>query len=180
MEVLSEILKEVNSVVKNVDEKEIDNIVQLISREKRIFVYGEGRSGLVGKCFAMRLMHLGYTVYVVGETITPAINENDMIIAISGSGETSMVLNLVKKAKDKGASIIGVSSKKASSLIKVSSSFLIVPGTVKSDNNVKSIQILSSLFDQSLHIILDALCLKLSYKDKLDNKEAIKNHSNLE
>lgn len=180
VEVLSKILNEVSNVVNNVDENEIDNIVKLISRENRIFVYGEGRSGLVGKCFAMRLMHLGYTVYVVGETITPAIKKNDIIIAISGSGETSMVLNLAKKSKDNGAAIIGVSSRKDSSLIKISSSFLIVPGAIKSDEKVKSIQILSSLFDQSLHIVLDALCLKLSYKDKLDNKEAIKNHSNLE
>ncbi|KOF56582.1 MULTISPECIES: 6-phospho-3-hexuloisomerase [Clostridium] len=180
MEVLSEILNEVNSVVKNVDENELDNIVKLISKDKRIFVYGEGRSGLVGKCFAMRLMHLGYTVYVVGETITPSITEKDMIFAISGSGETSMVLNLSKKSRDQGASVIGVSSRKDSSLIKISSSFLIVPGAVKSDKNVRSIQILSSLFDQSLHIVLDALCLKLSYKDKLHNEEAMKNHSNLE
>ncbi|MCI1944403.1 6-phospho-3-hexuloisomerase [Clostridium luticellarii] len=180
MKVLSKILNEVNDVVNNVDENQMDNIVELISKDKRIFIYGEGRSGFVGRCFAMRLMHLGYAVYVVGETITPAINENDIIVAISGSGETSLVLNIAGKARDKGTLVIGVSSKEDSSLIKISSSFLIVPGATKSDKSVKSIQLLSSLFDQSLHIVLDAICLKLSYKDKLDNEEAIKNHVNLE
>ena len=177
---MSKILNEVNDVANNVDENRMDNIVELISKEKRIFVYGEGRSEFVVRCFAMRLMHLGYAVYVVGETSTPAINENDIIVAISGSGETSMVLNIAGKARDKDTLVIGVSSKENSSLIKISSSFLIVPGATKSDKSVKSIQLLSSLFDQSFHIVLDAICLKLRYKDKLDNEEAIKNHANLE
>ncbi len=182
MAVLNEILDEIDSVVKNVKEEELDGIVDYIDKSRKIFVYGEGRSGLVGKCFAMRLMHIGYMVYVVGETTTPSINENDILFAISGSGETSLVLNVVKKSRENGTSIIGVTSKKDSSLAKGSLKTLIVPGTVKSDSSShsKSIQLLSSLFDQSVHIVLDCLCLKLSYKDKLDNKTAIKNHSNLE
>lgn len=182
MTVLNKILDEVDSVVKNVKEYEIDDIVDYIDKSRKIFVCGEGRSGLVGKCFAMRLMHIGYKVYVIGETTTPSINEKDILFAISGSGETSLVLNIVNKSLANGTSIIGVTSKKESSLAKASLKTLIVPGTVKSDStsDSKSIQLLSSLFDQSVHIVLDCLCLKLSYKDRLDNKTAIKNHSNLE
>ncbi|URZ04963.1 6-phospho-3-hexuloisomerase [Clostridium felsineum] len=182
MKVLEDILKEVQQVINNVDESKMDEVVEFITKDKRIFVYGEGRSGLIGKCFAMRLMHIGYTVYVVGETITPSVQAEDVVFLISGSGETSMVLNLLQKSKAKGAHIISVTSREGSTLAKDSSKNIIVPGAVKSDKaqNVKSIQLLSSLFDQSVHIVMDALCLKLSYKDKIDNDIAIKNHSNLE
>jgi len=40
---------------------------------KRIYVTGAGRSGLIARAFAMRLLHLGFDVFVVGETVTPAI-----------------------------------------------------------------------------------------------------------
>lgn len=111
MEVLKDILGEITQVINNVNESEMDGVVDFITKNKRVFVCGEGRSGLIGKCFAMRLMHIGYTVYVVGETITPSIKADDVLFAISGSGETSMVLNLVRKSKDMGAHIIGITSR---------------------------------------------------------------------
>lgn len=75
MDVLRTIMDEIEHVVANVKKDEIDQVIGLIQKDRRIFVAGEGRSGFSAKGFAMRLMHLGYTVYVVGETITPAIKE---------------------------------------------------------------------------------------------------------
>lgn len=43
-----------------------------------------------------------------------------------------------------------------------------------------SIQLLSSLFDQSVHIVLDDLCLLMSRRDNLSDSEAAKNHINVE
>ena len=74
---------------------------------------GEGRSGFSAKGFAMRLMHLGYTVYVVGETITPAIKEGDILIGVSGSGKSISVVDAARKAKEKNASVIAVTSKES-------------------------------------------------------------------
>ena len=71
------------------DEDSINNIIEILTTSKNIFVIGAGRSGLAGKAFAMRLMHLGLSAYVVGETISPAIYADDCILAISGSGETN-------------------------------------------------------------------------------------------
>ncbi len=59
----------------------------------------QGRSGLAAKAFAMRLMHLGISSYVVGETISPAIYDDDCIIAISGSGETNTIVSAARIAK---------------------------------------------------------------------------------
>lgn len=73
------------------DEDAINEFEDIIMNSKNVFVIGAGRSGLAAKAFAMRLMHLGISSYVVGETISPAIYDDDCIIAISGSGEPTLL-----------------------------------------------------------------------------------------
>jgi 6-phospho-3-hexuloisomerase len=178
MDTLKVILEEIMSVLSKVDRKQIQEIVDCIDKDTRIFVDGEGRSKLMGKGFAMRLMHLGYEVYVVGETITPAVNKGDIYFSVSGSGESENVVLNTKKAKEKGCRIIAVTSKLQSSLSSLSDKFIIVPGTTKGDNGEKrnSVQLLSSLFDQSIHIVLDSVCLRLSKKENISNSEATAKH----
>jgi 6-phospho-3-hexuloisomerase len=178
MDTLNIILDEITSVLSKVDRIQLEEVVHRINKDKRIFVDGEGRSGLMGKGFAMRLMHLGYIVYSVGETITPAVAAGDVYFSISGSGESGNVVLNTKKAKEKGCYIIGASSKEASTLASLTDKLLIVPGTTKGDNGEqrKSVQLLSSLFDQSIHIVLDALCLMISKKDNMSNSEATAKH----
>ena len=178
MDVLRTIMDEIEHVVANVKKDEIDQVIGLIQKDRRIFVAGEGRSGFSAKGFAMRLMHLGYTVYVVGETITPAIKEGDILIGVSGSGKSISVVDATRKAKEKNASVIAVTSKRESPLAGFADQILVIPGTVKGDPGEKrgSIQLLSSLFDQSLHIVLDAVCLLLSYRDNTANESATGAH----
>lgn len=180
MRTIDQILEEIKDVIARVDEEEIKKIVSIFKKEIRIFVDGEGRSGFQAKGFAMRLMHIGYNSYVMGETITPALKKGDIYVAISGSGKTKNTLSNAKAAKDLGLTIIGVTSKKDSPLAEVSDLVLEVPGKTKNDNAVESIQLLSSLFDQSVHIVLDDLCLLISKKDNLSDNEAAKNHINVE
>ena len=177
MEILNIIIEEIQNVLTNINDEELEVFVSKFDKSKRIFVTGEGRSGLIAKSFAMRLMHLGYNVFVVGETITPAIDTGDIFVAISGSGESINILNYTKKAISKGCNILAVTSKLESELGKLANTSLIIPGTVKGDiYNRKSIQLLSSLFDQSLHIVLDAVCLLISYKNGISNADASNNH----
>ena len=126
----------------------------------------------------MRLMHLRYTVYFVGETITPAMEEGDVLIAVSGSGKSQNVVGDAEKAKRKGLRILAVTSKPDSPLAELADVVLEIPGTVKGDagEERKSIQLLSSLFDQSLHIVLDAVCLELSRRDRVANDQATAAH----
>ena len=94
---------------------------------------GAGRSGLVAKAFAMRLMHLGFSVYVVGETTTPAVLPQDVVFAISGSGETRTIADLGKLAKDIGSTLITITSKKDSTLGRISDIAVIIPRKTKND-----------------------------------------------
>ena len=131
MDVLRTIMGEIECVVSKVKKEEIDRVVNLIRKDRRIFVAGEGRSGFSAKGFAMRLMHLGYTVYVVGETITPALREGDLLVGVSGSGKSISVIDAARKAKEKKGVVIAVTSKKESPLAGYADQVLIIPGTVK-------------------------------------------------
>lgn len=178
MDELQTIVREIEGVIDKIDRNEMTVVSGLIRKESRIFVSGEGRSGLVAKGFAMRLMHLGYTSYVVGETITPSLKKDDVFIAVSGSGSSAHVVVDTQKALEKGSTIIAVTSKKESKVASMANVILTVPGTVKGDQGASrgSVQLLSSLFDQSLHIVLDALCLMISRRDHVQNDSALKLH----
>lgn len=174
------VLAEISTVLDKIKEAEIDQAATLITKDKRIFVLGSGRSGFMAKSFAMRLMHIGYQVFVIGETITPSIQPHDVLVSVSGSGKTSNVLELTEKTAKNGVDVIAVSSNASSPLAKLAKQVIVVPGATKYGDGVESIQLLSSLFDQSVHIVLDILCLKLSIRDKVSNGAAKKQHSNME
>ena len=178
VEVLQDIMQEIEDVIDKVKDEELQAVMAELDKSRRVFVAGEGRSGFSARGFAMRLMHLGYTVYFVGETITPAMQAGDVFIGVSGSGKSASVVNDAKKAKDAGLTVIAVTSKPESPLAEAAKTVLVIPGTVKGDTGEArgSIQLLSSLFDQSLHITLDALCLLLSRRDHTANETATKAH----
>lgn len=180
MTLIEPVMKEINEVMSLVDETQIDQAEKLITKDKRIFVLGAGRSGLMAKGFAMRLMHIGYTVYAIGETITPSIQPGDVLVSVSGSGKTSSIVELTEKAKADGVTIVGVTSRADSPLGELADATIVVPGATKAGDGVKSIQLLSTLFDQSVHITLDVLCLKLSQRDHVSNGSAANTHSNME
>jgi len=180
MSLIQPIMDEVNQVMNLVDQSEIENAEKLITKDKRIFVLGAGRSGLMAKGFEMRLMHIGYTVFVIGETITPSIQAGDVLVSVSGSGKTASILELTEKAKEDGVEVIALTSKADSPLGKIGDATIVVPGATKTGAGIKSIQLLSTLFDQTVHITLDVLCLLLSKRDNISNESAKATHSNME
>lgn len=104
-----EFLDRVRSVLRNACMRDFNTLAESILSSPRVFFCGAGRSGLVGRFFAMRLMHLGCMVYIVGETTTTAIRREDLLVAISGSGKTQTVLDIVNMAKKAGAKVAAIS-----------------------------------------------------------------------
>src|SRR5437773_11387674 len=102
----------VKDSIDHVSEREVSGFIELLVKEKsrRILVLGVGRSGLIGRGFAMRLMHLGFSVYVMGETITPAIGKGDLVIAISGSGKTKLAITAAQISEEVGAQVEAIPS----------------------------------------------------------------------
>ncbi|ASK63857.1 6-phospho-3-hexuloisomerase [Virgibacillus phasianinus] len=182
MGMTKQILTEINQVVEQIQESDMDEVVKAISHAERIFVIGEGRSGLMAKSFAMRLMHIGATVYVIGETITPSLHSGDLLIAISGSGKTHQVVWSAMKAKENDVQVYGLTTDDTSPLANEVDHTLILPAATKyrKANEAKSIQPLGSLFDQSAHIVFDTLCLQYAQLKKVTQNDALKAHSNIE
>ena len=128
------IIENLKEVIDKLDKEAIKAMLQKTIDSNRVFVMGAGRSGLVAKAFAMRLMQLGFSVYVVGETTTPAVLPSDVVIAISRSGETRTITDLGKAAKDIGSTLLTITSKKDSTLSKISDITLIIPSKMKNDS----------------------------------------------
>jgi 6-phospho-3-hexuloisomerase len=182
MKKIDKILAEIQSVTNYVDDQQLDQVASFLQKGKRIFVIGEGRSGLMAKSFAMRLMHLGATVYVIGETITPSISEGDVLVAVSGSGTTKNVVWAVEKAKEIHCLIIAITTNPESPLAAHASAVVEIPAATKyrRENEMKSIQPLGSLFDQCAHIVFDTICLTYAEKQEVDHEKAFHKHSNME
>ena len=94
------VLEELNHTLMSIDPEKADSFVELIDEANEIFCAGAGRSGFQVKGFAMRLMHMGKHSYVVGETCTPNIKEDGLLVICSGSGETKSLVNHASKAKE--------------------------------------------------------------------------------
>jgi 6-phospho 3-hexuloisomerase len=178
---VEEILEHIKSLQRNMKAREINQFVDALLKSRRVFVVGAGRSGLVGKAFAMRLMHLGMDVYVIGETITPSLRAKDTLLAISGSGETELIVETAKIGKKIGAKIIAVTSYPRSPLAKLADVVVTLPGRkevaaiadyMKRElfGEYASLAPLGTLFEVGVMVFLDgimaALMVKLGKKEE--------------
>ena len=102
MEQMAESIKKTAAMLDNL---ETSAFFHHLLKAKRIYVAGAGRSGLIARAFAMRLLHLGYDVYVVGETVTPALAPGDTMVVFSGSGETVSMATFCATVKSLGGTI---------------------------------------------------------------------------
>jgi 6-phospho 3-hexuloisomerase len=168
----------------------IGDLISAHQNKKRVFVMGAGRSGLVAKGFAMRLMHLGLNVYVVGETVTPAVETDDLLIAISGSGETKSINEMCALAKVKGTRLASVTSNKDSTLGTISDTAVIVKGRTKvSGMDFMERQVIGShvsfaplgtMFEISTMVFLDGVIAALMEVTKKSEDDLKKKHATIE
>jgi 6-phospho-3-hexuloisomerase len=178
---LKMILLENQGIVSKLDFTEVVEMIPYILNAQRIFVVGAGRTGLALQALAMRLMHLGFQVYMVGETTTPAIQSGDLLIAASGSGTTGSIVKAAEKAKSVQAQVFSISTTKKSQLADSSSFILVIPAAQKTDHGTDiSQQYAGSLFEQAVLLLTDALIQTLWRMDGTPAEELWKRHANLE
>lgn len=177
----NEIAKELVELMAKVDEKQIENFMKQINCANRIFTAGMGRSGFMMRGFAMRLMHMGYKTYVVGETTTPAILEGDILVIGSGSGKTSGLVAMANKAKDLGAKVALVTSNDKEGIATMADAIIKLPTQAKDKSDSgSSIQPMGTLFEQGLLLVCDSIILDIMDKIDTTGSEMYKNHANLE
>lgn len=174
-------------------EKMIDLLEEFYKthRNGKVLVMGAGRSGLVGRAFAMRLLHLGYNAYVLGETITPAIGEKDIAIAISGSGKTRLIQTATEAAKEAKATLIAITSYADSPIGRIADVVVEIPGRTKHSKNedyfarqilgiTEPLAPLGTLFEDTTQIFLDGVVAELMIRLKKSEEDLRQIHANIE
>ena len=136
----------------------IDLILEIHNSGARIFIYGAGRSGFVGRCFAQRLMHLGIKSCFVSDAITHQYSNKDLVILISGSGETTSPVALALKAQTIGGRIALLSSNPNSTIGNIADNTIEIKGKSKDVAlSQQSLAPYTSLFDISTLSVLDSI-----------------------
>lgn len=176
------IAKEIAASVERIRSMEVEALMERIAVSETIFVAGGGRSGLMIRSFAMRLMQMGVNVHVVGETVTPAIGPSDLLIIGSGSGETKSLVSMAHKAKDIGSSVALLTIQPESSIGRLADTVVRLPGTTKDHGSVTltTVQPMASLFEQTLLVLLDGIVLKLMETADVAPGQMLGRHANLE
>ncbi|WML68391.1 MAG: 6-phospho-3-hexuloisomerase [Methanoregula sp. SKADARSKE-2] len=192
-EMMQLMASKIRSIANTVSDEDVEKFLHELLTAKRIYVIGAGRSGLVAKAFAMRLMHLGLCAYVVGETITPALAKGDLMVIFSGSGRTKTVADISETAKELGAHICLISSNVDSRIGKISDCVVVIEhhrDDVEDDavefeirqmmGDHKSFAPLGTLFETASMIFADAVISRLMEITKTDESALKNRHTNIE
>jgi len=173
------IQRKIKDILKTVSQKDIIKVKDLFFKSNRIFLYGAGRSGLVAKAFAIRLGHLGFQTYVIGETITGPVKKNDLVIIVSGSGETIPAVMTAEIAKKLNAKVVSITGKKNSGIAKFADITLYISASCN-DVERKKYAPLGTLFEASVWILLDGIIADLLESKKETEENMRSRHATLQ
>lgn len=173
---LTAVLGELASVAANVDRGEMKRLVEVIASANRLFVTGMGRSGLMARALAMRLMHLKFQVFVVGETTTPSIGKGDLLLCCTRYGRSRSLKTYIDKAHEVGARAAVVTMQRRTPLARQADEVFLIP---VAEGGV-SRQPLGTIFEQSLLLYCDALVLLAMRRLGISEAEMARQHTQLE
>jgi 6-phospho 3-hexuloisomerase len=165
-------------VLSGSDERDVQRLVSIAESAQRIFIAGAGRSALAARFFAMRLMHCGYTVYVVGEIVTPSVAAGDVLVVLSGSGSTETLLALARKGGAAGARIVLVTARPGSPIAALAGAVMLLgaDGSAKSRHGMP----MGTLFELSALIFLESVIYQIIGHKELTEEHLRARHANLE
>lgn len=155
-----------------------EKMTAMFDEAGRIFISGAGRSKLVGNFLGMRLMHSGYDVAMVGEIVTPSIRKGDLLVVISGSGETEQLIAFTKKAKEIGAKVVLISSKAQSTIGDLAEAVFQI-GKQELYQKVKGMP-MGTVFELSTLCFLEALVSHIVWEKAIPEEQMRERHANLE
>jgi 3-hexulose-6-phosphate synthase/6-phospho-3-hexuloisomerase len=178
-ESLDYIQRKTIDILDKVTKEDIEKIISSFFKANRIFVYGAGRSGLVSKAFAIRLVHLGFQTFVIGETIGAPVKKGDLVCIVSGSGETIPAVMTAEIAKNIGAKLVIVTGKQNSRITKFADIAIVLTADC-TEKERKQFAPLGTLFEASAWILLDGIIAELM-KNKKETEESMRSrHATLE
>jgi len=182
------ILGKIREVTDKISPEDFDNFINLIIKAPRVYIIGAGRSGLIARAFGMRLVHLKKKVFIVGETITPAMRKGDTLIAVSGSGKTTWVVETTRATKALGGKVAAITWDPGSELANLGDIVVVIQSeaiprkiTGYTTRELMGLPLppLGSLFEISTLIFFEACVLELMNRLGIEEEEMRKIHANL-
>lgn len=173
-----EILQGVDQVLGNSDEQDVQRLITVVDTARRVFIGGAGRSALAARFFAMRLMHCGYEVFVVGEIVTPSLAAGDALIVLSDSGATETLQPIARKARAAGARVALITTQPESPLATLATEVLALgaDGSAQSRPGMP----MGTLFELSALIFLESVVYQIISAKGLTEAALRTRHANLE
>lgn len=175
------ILAEIEAVLQRVAQAQVDDLVDAILSARQVVVYGLGREGLVMRGFAMRLMHLGIPVAVVGDMTTPPLGPGGLFLTACGPGYLATVQALMEVAHAAGAQVFMVTARPDAALPRRADQILVLPAqTMAEGEGSRSHQAMGSAFEQAMSICLDAVVPILQDRTGQTTSDLRSRHTNME
>lgn len=192
---MNDIVSFIQKAIDNLDLRKVDELLDLLvgayKSRKKILVMGAGRSGLIAKAFGMRLLHLGFTVYALGDSLVPSVSKGDIVIAVSGSGSTKLIVTAAETAKTVGAKVVAITSYPDSPLGKLADLTIVVPGRTKTSHITdyfarqilgvyETTAPLGTLFEDTVSVFLDGVVYALMLRLNVNEDDMKSRHANIE
>jgi 6-phospho 3-hexuloisomerase len=150
----------VTAALERVDPTLIDRAVRILTTAPQTFVYGAGRSGIVGRAFAMRLVQAGLRAFVIGESVTPIVGRGDAVFILSGQGESYSSIQTANIVRREGAELIVLTGRATSKLAHTAS--LLIPLEFPEEPDRPRLAPLGTLFESASLRLTDALIAELA------------------
>lgn len=175
MDCLGDILRYCKEAVESVDEGSVEVMADAIVNCKKTFIYGSGRSGLVGQLFAVRLVQLGYDVHFIGEMTTPIIRAEDLTVLISNTGKTSSVVQTARIARRIGSKVVAITGNRDSELAKESDVQVVfkIPHDVGTERTAP----LGSIFEDSAHLLFECVVCEIMEREGITEADMRNRHA---
>jgi 6-phospho-3-hexuloisomerase len=158
-------IEDLSRVLRGVTDASLRKFEHEILASRRVFVTGVGRTGLMARGFAMRLMHLGRRVYHVGDVITPAISPDDLLVICSRTGRSKVLAYYVQIARKAGARVAVVTAFPESPVAARAHVVLAIDDRpaqqMRRRRDDGRALPLGSLFEQALLVVLDQVVVDL-------------------
>ena len=174
-ESLDYLLNSIRDTVCSVDEERQGMLIDSILEAKTVFIYGSGRSGLVGQLFAVRLVQIGLDVHFVGDMTTPIIGKDDLTILVSNTGETMSAVQTANIARRIGSKVICVTGNPSSKLAHASNIVIELKHDKASDD--PKYAPLGTVFEDAVSIFFDSIVPCIMKKKGITEGDMRKRHA---
>lgn len=146
--------EELAAVMRAVSRPDLERLIEAVNSAEAVYLVGGGRSGLVARAIAMRLMHVGLPAYVIGDTVTPGLPPGALLWVISATGSGAALRAQLQEAHTAGARIAAFSAKRESPITPLVDLLVLVPAR---HGGVESVQHAGSLFEQASLVLGDSV-----------------------